>query len=834
MAIAYGSITLVDIGDLGQLSVVPESNQPTTVIYDPNMVIAQQYNPDWGKNSLVLSPVIYYGGQLLSPEANGLSITWFRKLGSSSAASIEASYGEVVDKGVLTVSKNQFNTGSGQLTYICEVVYNDPTTMGTAQLTAKGQITFSLIKNATKAKTASIIGESVYLYNSEGNLVTNKNITLSANLSSLNFVCWGYKNNNNEWVKIEVAEGANSAGLVVEANSNYFVNDIATIKVFTKDPVTGEDSSITDVHVITKIRDGAPGDQVISVILSNENQMIPCDSKGKPLGGAFDGAFTKITIYEGSTDVTDQWIITASANKVTGSWNQETLTYSVTGFAEGANLGEVNFTCTPSEDSGYNSPVYKKFVLTKVQPGADGKTPTIYSLGVSSLVINKNVGGSYFPSTITMKAYSQTGNENKELYKGRFEVYEGDSEQPIYSSADDESEHSYEINNNNVLPLTIKLKGALGSDVILDEQTVVIVQDGQNGAKGDTGESGKDAISFVLGNYSDIIPCTNAGLTAVATTISIPFAAYKGGKRIPCTITYDTSSSLPEGISLKSNQAATEEADGLIEFSVAIYKDLSNKKEGIIRFTLTADGVSNSQSYTWTKNIQAADGDSAVLFQIWAPNGNIISNGENNVLLNTKLTYGSIDDIASSYQWYKWTGNGENGYELISNATKDNYNVLASTVNSYCSYKCAATYNGKTYEAYFSVYDKTDPLQLHITSTLGTQLVNSVGQGMLYVQAYRNGIEIDPIKTTKCGTQLPDSGEYFYLLDPNSKTVELKKKTGSTWGNPSDSEGDTLKYTWTLRDADNVIISTKVGRAIYIDGSVINKKMTFDVEVKKE
>ena len=827
MAIAYGSITLVDIGDLGQLSVVPESNQPTTVIYDPNLVIAQQYNPDWGKNSLVLSPVIYYGGQLLSPEANGLSITWFRKLGSSSAASIEASYGEVVDKGVLTVSKNQFNTGSGQLTYICEVVYNDPTTMGTAQLTAKGQITFSLIKNATKAKTASIIGESVYLYNSEGNLVANKNITLSANLSSLDLVCWGYKNNNNEWVRIE---GATSTELVVEANSNYFVDDIATIKVFTKDPVTGEDSSITDVHVITKIRDGAPGDQVISVILSNENQMIPCDSQGNPLEGAFDSAFTKITIYEGSTDVTDQWTITASANKVRGSWNQETLTYSVTGFVEGANLGEVNFTCTPGEDSGYNSPVYKKFVLTKVQPGADGKTPTIYSLGVSSLVINKNIGGSYFPSTITIKAYSQTGNENKKSYEGRFEVYEGDNEQPTYSSTKDESEYSYQI--NNVLPLTIKLKGASGSDVVLDEQTVVIVQDGQNGAKGETGESGKDAISFVLGNYSDIIPCTNAGLTAAATTISIPFAAYKGGKRVPCTITYNTS--LPNGIILKSNQDATEAADGLIEFSVAISNDLGGEMEGIIRFTLTADGASNSQSYTWTKNIQAADGDSAVLFQIWAPSGNIISNGENNVLLKTKLTYGSIDATASSYQWFKWTGSGESGYELISSGTESSFEVLASAVDSYCSYKCEATYNGKTYEAYFSVYDKTDPLQLHITSTLGTQLVNSVGQGMLYVQAYRNGIEIDPIKTTKCGTQLPDSGEYFYLLDSNSKTVELKKKTGSTWGNPSDSESDTLKYTWTLRDADNVIISTKVGRAIYIDGSVINKKMTFDVEVRKE
>jgi hypothetical protein len=33
---AYGSITIVDLNDIGTLSIVPESNSPKTVIYDPN------------------------------------------------------------------------------------------------------------------------------------------------------------------------------------------------------------------------------------------------------------------------------------------------------------------------------------------------------------------------------------------------------------------------------------------------------------------------------------------------------------------------------------------------------------------------------------------------------------------------------------------------------------------------------------------------------------------------------------------------------------------------------------------------------------------------------
>ena len=52
---AYGSITIVDIGDLGELSGTPQSNQPIMVIYDPD---SDSYSPNWGDSNLVLTPVV--------------------------------------------------------------------------------------------------------------------------------------------------------------------------------------------------------------------------------------------------------------------------------------------------------------------------------------------------------------------------------------------------------------------------------------------------------------------------------------------------------------------------------------------------------------------------------------------------------------------------------------------------------------------------------------------------------------------------------------------------------------------------------------------------------
>ena len=803
MAIAYGSITLVDIGDLGQLSVIPESNQPTMVIYDPDTSI---YNPNWAESNLKLTPVVYYAGKQVSLTNNNLSINWKLKIGSGEANNISTG----ISNGILTVNNNPFEAGNiTLLTYIVTASYSEPN-MGTT-LTATGQITFGLIQNASKVKTIGITGESAFLYKSDGTVVKN-NITLTATAKNTSIAKWQYLNSNDTFVDINNT----ATTLNISSDSAYFNDDIAVIRV------VATDDNLYDEHTILKIRDGAHGTSTVSVVLSNDDQMLAADSNGK-VTSSLDEAQTTITIYSGNTDVTDKYSITANPpDGITGTLSGNV--YAVTGVTDDFEVGSVSFTCTPKTGSGYTETFIKKFTLTKVKTGADGTSPTIYTLSVDSLAINKNIDGVYTPNIINISAFSQTGNAEKVPYKGRFGIYVDGASTGTLSTSD-ESTKSYTISNAQE-KIVVKLFKAGGTSTLLDTQTIVITSDGKNGNNGDPGPQGEAALNFVLGNYSDTIPCLNNGNVAVVTDIIIPFSAYKGINKVACTAVY---SALPSGMSLVSNTNGTAAADGQLHFEIDSGANLGSIDSGTITITLTAEGKSSKQTYTWTKNKQAKDGTSAVIFQIYAPNGNIISNNENNVLLETSLIDGSSEATAITYKWYRFIGND---YALINGAISKNYTVSATEVESYNSYKCIATYNGKDYTAYLSVYDRTDPLQINVYSTLGDKILNSQGVGIVYALVHRNGEEIDVIKTISNGTQYPSNpsnGNYFWLLNSTNKTATLMKYNGSSWSAANDQTGT---YTWTLRNIENETVKTLTGKAIYIDADVIDKKMTFDVKVE--
>ena len=109
---AFGSITIIDVTDIGEFSVYPMSNLPLSVIYSPDN---NTYSPNWSTNNLILTPVVYYSGQRLTLGSNGLTITWQKMEGISSAS---MGTNEVVgNTGILTVSSNQFTSSSSLITY---------------------------------------------------------------------------------------------------------------------------------------------------------------------------------------------------------------------------------------------------------------------------------------------------------------------------------------------------------------------------------------------------------------------------------------------------------------------------------------------------------------------------------------------------------------------------------------------------------------------------------------------------------------------------------------------------------------------------------------------
>jgi hypothetical protein len=282
----------------------------------------------------------------------------------------------------------------------------------------------------------------------------------------------------------------------------------------------------------------------------------------------------------------------------------------------------------------------------------------------------------------------------------------------------------------------------------------------------------------------------------------------------------------------------TSSSSGLLEIEVDKGSTLGNQTDGIVALTFRCNDTNVVHYYQWSKSIQATNGENAVFFQVYAPGGNIITNGENDVELEAHLVDGASEVTnKATYVWNKY----QNGaYTAISGETSSSLTVGADSVSGYASYQCIATYNEKEYTAYYAVYDKNDPVQAYVYSSVGTQILNNQGQGAIYTKIFRNGNEIDAIKSERFLTAAPTSasaGEFYYHLDTSAKTVTLMKYDGSAWAAATSDDLPTATYTYTFRDKDGNITtyngrSTVTDKVFYIDGSFITKKIVIDVEVE--
>lgn len=127
----------------------------------------------------------------------------------------------------------------------------------------------------------------------------------------------------------------------------------------------GTSVTVIKTQTISKAKAGAVGANAVVGVLSNESHLIPTDNGGN--NGVFTGAATTMSIYNGATDDSANWTVTASALiGVTGSLSGKT--YTVTGMT--VDTGYVDLTASRS---GYSN-VVKRFTLSKSKAGATGAT----------------------------------------------------------------------------------------------------------------------------------------------------------------------------------------------------------------------------------------------------------------------------------------------------------------------------------------------------------------------------------------------------------------------------------------------------------------------------
>ena len=600
-----------------------------------------------------------------------------------------------------------------------------------------------------------------------------------------------------------------------------------------------------------KLYDGVPGTSTIAGVLSNEDQMIACQSNGTPI--SYDGAETLFTVFEGGDDVTSQWAITITSSGVTYQKSTAKTGTLVASSTQGTNFRYVKVTGISADSasitftakkSGYHD-VVKVFSVIKMKTGQDGYSPTVYDLRCSAVAVNKSATANTFkPSTVTIEAYTKTGNGNYTAYAGRFVVKAGNTN--IYTSSNNESSHT--LTSTNLASavsngfLTVELYLAGGTTTKVDNQTITITTDGPQGPQGEDGNDGKGAINVVLGNQAAVIPCTSANKTATGISpILIPFIAYQGTEPVECAVDSTALTAIAETSPTVTKQGtAANSYEGLITYSLTSNKTVSAASGQVtLKFTVTdKDSQTHiiNQKFSWTRSTAATNGVNAVLLQLSTPGGNIFyKNSAETLSIVGTLTDGAQDKTSSvsTWKWEKYVPG--TGYQTDSSSTTNTITVSKSAVNGYISYKCTATYSGKNYIQYYSLLDWTDPLQVAVFCSFGDQITNGQGVGALYVIVTQGNEEVDPIKTktfSETAPSNPTAGAYYYQLNKTNKTVKLMKYVSSSWTDVTTSEPYSGTYAWSFRDKDGNELTTTLAndkKVIYIDGSFIDKKIIADV-----
>ena len=369
---------------------------------------------------------------------------------------------------------------------------------------------------------------------------------------------------------------------------------------------------------------------------------------------------------------------------------------------------------------------------------------------------------------------------------------------------------------------------------VYDTVTITKIYDGakgDTGATGDKGDTGTGGLSVILGNESQTIACTNGGLVQSAVDVTIPFVGYIGITQTACTCAVST---LPSGVTTKSNTAATASASGSVVLTFAANATLGGASvmNGTIDLTFTISGKSVVKKFGWSKSVKGNTGANAIVFSVYAPNGTVVQNQSGTLTLATAAYNGSTEITSgATYQWAKYVSGN---WQDISGATSSTYTVSGADIVNIQSYRCTMTYNSKAYVDVITVEDKSDPYVSEMLTIGGFTVKNNLGGVVPYVIVRTNQQEVDALKgaISETAPSSPASGAFWYKIDHTAKTVTLMKYNGSAWA--AATETQELTYTWYKQDKDgNAAAFDKTGKVIYLSADEIDSLATLQCDVSK-
>lgn len=580
----------------------------------------------------------------------------------------------------------------------------------------------------------------------------------------------------------------------------------------------------------------------------------------------------------------------------------------------------ITFTAEHGSYSG-NSFIKDNTVADLINSFSLSRSASIVSHSLRLDAVNANKAAdsnTYTPATIEVDAITRTGGGTNEyrnagvisaivhLTNGNLYNF-GTSNSPVY----------YISNiNNNTLTLTLDNYGSisyietfLGGTYNSSSHTFDNAEDKQKISISSNGVDGTPTWQVNLTNVFDSISTNSNNIVRENKTYEIPFEVFEGitektvrygGTTYPIVSVSWSSSDATSTITPLYYNGSTRVTTNnsvvdRIKFSVT-GGTTNIGSEGTFTFTFNLDGTNTVERIYSYKAYPAAL--NAINIQIYGTPSTTFTNQNGTIYLEPVITEGTnnITDnsVVTKYTWYiyddEWkiisnTSTSTSGYYYNSNIKTGHYSgtsfvtstngsndrnskilqIGGAAIDGYAYFKVIANItvvgNSGTYTGYIPVTDIDDPIQVTLHSTLGLQLVNGQGAGVVYARVVRNNEELDPIAPDDVigiGTTAPSGtrndgnfagklGYFVYSSGNNSNyllTYYYRTSTSDTWIQRTNSN---CIYHWTFRNSDNEPINySDTGLAaniayilehdtntqfFYLNKDVVDKKLSADVRV---
>lgn len=264
-------------------------------------------------------------------------------------------------------------------------------------------------------------------------------------------------------------------------------NTIFSVNIDTKQVFISGDSvrigSKSATEAINEALEAAQNAGGINLQLDNDFQGISTDYEGN-ISGSFPECKTTAQVFYGQTDITNNCVFTTTKSEsITGSWNNQTKTYTVTGLS--ADSGWVDITATYLTTIS----VTKRFGIEKIkggvpgQDGQDGQPGRTFFIDPSATILKRTKDNAISPSQISFSAYYRDGDSaTRYSYSGRWIIdttSNGSSYTEIYRSSSNESSVSRSLTgiSSSVIQIRARLYASGGFTTMIDSQSVTIVND---------------------------------------------------------------------------------------------------------------------------------------------------------------------------------------------------------------------------------------------------------------------------------------------------------------------------------------------------------------------